>query len=211
MAGDPLDERVGHDLALAALVPVRTGVLGEPGERREDGHALAHRQQRRHIGHRIRRRTDRHPPLPFRPSGALGGAGWVETLGHRSRRSGGLPVTHLVQSRTELGIDGSAVLDPQVRGLARHTRHPPLRHLTALQGGEALRHLVDQRLGQPEQSGSLVRGLHPGEGDLVRDAAAEAVLTPARLDLLGALRRVEGNALGRLRRCKGILHSLHRA
>ena len=116
-----------------------------------------------------------------------------------------------MQAWAELGIDGSTVLDAQVSGLPRDTGHPPLGHLAPPQGGEALRQLVDQRLRQSEQSGPFVRGLHPGQSDLVRDAPAESVLTPPGLDLLGALGRVEGHALRRLGRRESGFDPLHRA
>ena len=174
LTGDAFDEGVGHDLPGSA--PVRCGAVtgGAGGADRGlqggvDGHALLDGQQRGQVGHGVRGRAQRDPPVGAGLRGPLDHRRRVEPDGEGLGPRLDLPVTQRGQVIGEGGIDRGAVLHAQARRLTAHDRGAPLADPASGQVTHRVRQLVDQRLRQPEVPRATRRRLPPGERDLRGD------------------------------------------
>jgi hypothetical protein len=80
LLGDALDQGVGHDLAATATVALGTERVRVPGQRGVDRDALGCGEKCGQRRHRVRRRSQRHPPVGVRPRGPVGHRVRVEAV-----------------------------------------------------------------------------------------------------------------------------------
>lgn len=113
-----------------APCPIVECRVGGPLERRIDRHASGHRKQRRHPGHGVGGRADRHRAFGLGPGGPLHHRLGIEPVGNRPGRGGDPRITHPVQCGhvgAQLGVECAAILDVQAGRLPHDQRGPPLR------------------------------------------------------------------------------------
>ena len=93
LAGHPLDEQVGHELARRTRVPAGPARRGRRRERRVHRDPLGHRQVGGDVAHRVGGRPDRDPPLLLGAPAAVQGRLGVQPVGDRSHPPDQLAVT----------------------------------------------------------------------------------------------------------------------
>lgn len=121
--------QIGPDLAIPDTADVidATGHVLLPGF--VDLHT-GHRKQRRHPGHGVGGRADRHRAFGLGPGGPLHHRLGIEPVGNRPGRGGDPRITHPVQCGhvgAQLGVECAAILDVQAGRLPHDQRGPPLR------------------------------------------------------------------------------------
>ena len=171
LAGDPLDEGVGHDLAAGARVAGGSCLVGDPTEGRPDRHALGDREQRGQLRHRVRGRTQGDAALGL-GAGVAVDDGLRVGLGDEPPDLGGQPsvapsVERVAAVRAPAGgpvVDLGPVGAGEAGGLARDDRGPPFRQCAVVECGLGVREL-GERVGEAEQSAAACGGLAPCVGD----------------------------------------------
>ncbi len=208
VAGDPLDQGVGHHLAAGALIDGGVGRAAQRGIHRD---ALGHRQQRGQVGHRVGCGADGDRALVFGPGRPLDHRVRIEPVGDGLGRGGHPRITHPVQVRgvgAQFGIQGAAVLHVEAGALAHDQGGPPLGERPAFQRGQGVRHLVHQRLGKPQVPAAAGGGIPAGQGDLAGHAPPAAGGGHAGGRLGGPPRRVQRGRRPGLTGRRGRLHPL---
>ena len=160
----------------AAVAGGDTGV-GGLAQRGVHGHHLGDRAEDGQAGHRVGGRSAGDPALGFGFAAAFGVPDRVELVGDLLDFVGEPFVTPPVQHGgvgAQLGVDQLPVLAGQEQGLPGEQGGPPLRDDPSLQGGQGVRHLAGQDLGQAQVPPTLVRGFLAGQRDLPGDPAALA-------------------------------------
>ena len=203
LAGDALDQRVGHQLATGPRVAGRgpgVGVLLQGGV---DRHPLGDGQQRTDACHRVGRRSAGDVAVGLGLAGAADCGAGVEPV--RGTTGGGhhLRVAHAVQPdrvAAHLAVDLGAVLGRQQCGLAHHQLGSPLGQAAFLQRGQRERHLGHPGLGGTQAAAAPVRRLLASQCDLPGDAPALPLRGHPGGRLSGPLGSVELDADPRLRR-----------
>ena len=206
LAGDPLDEGVGHDLAPTTTVSGGDELIGHPAQGRPDRDPLRDGQQRGELRHGVgagRSETRRSASARARIDEGLRVEAGDQLLGLGDQPSVAPSVERVPSGRVGLreeGVDQGAVLPVQARGLAGDQGRAPLGQVAGLHRRQGVRQLAAQRAGQAEQTAAASRGLTSGERDLGCHAAALLGDRQPQVAVLVADQRVEPGREPRLGR-----------
>ena len=154
------------------------GVAGQRGVGRD---ALGDRQEPGQQRHRVRCRPQRHPTVRDGSAAAAQDRPGIQLVRQPPGFALDPAVAEVLEPTREPGIDPAPVLDRQDGGLADHQGGPPLADLAAGQRGQGVRHLGNQRRGQPDMAGSAMRAVPAGQRDL--GGHPPTLLGRIRLDL----------------------------
>src|SRR6476620_3765830 len=143
-----IDELVGHDLALAAVVVgVAVGGHRGPVQGPVDADAFFDRQQRGHVGHAVGGGADGDPPIGDGFAGAVGGAVGVEAVGPAARLQRGVVIAPPGELVGDGGVDPGVVFLAEVGGLPGDEGGPPFAAVAVFQGAQHQRPFVDEGVG----------------------------------------------------------------
>ena len=197
LAGDSLDQRVGHHLTAPARVTGDPRRVRGPRQRRQHPDALRRREERGEPAHRVRRRPQRHPAFRLGVGRPVHHSLRVQPVRDRPHPTRQLPLAQasqlLADALRQFGVHAGPLLHRQGRALADDQGRAALGQQTTLQQPEQERHLVRQRVGQLHETAPGVRRLTSRQRDLGGDPdvrSHRAVADPdERRPRVGASRR----------------------
>ena len=141
------------------------------------------------------------PPPPAHPAGA------AISLAAAAIRASPIP-SSLLTSAHSSASKHPPILDGQAGRLPHDQRRAPLRERPALQRGQGVRHLVHQRLGQPQVPAAARRGIPPRQRHLAGHPAAPLPRRHPGRRLIGSPPLIQRRGRPRLTRRRGRLEPL---
>ena len=197
-AGEEPQRRVGRDGA-----DPTTGVRFLSSVARHDGACpglkgrvgpgdLRHRTEDAEVGHSVGGGAHRDPARPHCPLHPGDHRCGIELGRDPTGRVVGLPDSQPCQQRADATVDDRSVGHGEHRGGRRHGHRVCLRTLAGRQGGQGVRHVLDQRTGSPDEPVAARGRLATSQRDFGPHRAADVL----RHDLLpGDAHRVHQSSL----------------
>jgi hypothetical protein len=174
-ARSAFNQGVGHDLSTCPVIPFGAKGVGVPAERGMHGDALRDGQQGCQVGHGVRCRAKADTPLLSGATGPLGDGAGVPAVGRGPNRRGDGAVPDPGEGPcvgSEFVVDGAPVGRGQACCLLDDHGGTPFVELPAVQGGQGVRHLGHEGLGEAKQAAAAAGRFPAGEGDLRGHALA---------------------------------------